>query len=197
MVLRTALGMVLCMVRPASGIERWALINASPETVFAYLTDLTRHGEWGNQSGFAIVGLSDGPVVEGSSCQRERIEIFQAPILRGGAMSTQVQWIRSLTVLGCEPNMSLDFETKNLYNGLSVGSELTSFRLIPEGTGTVLVMTDKKNPHLPGLFHLLMLAIEWPKSVISKPIVGFLFRLLPFLRSSGPLRRIKAAVEGG
>lgn len=185
------------MVKPASGIQRWALINASPEEVFAYLSDLTRHGEWGNQSGFTVVGVSDGPVVVGSYCQRERIEIFQAPILRGGAMSTKVQWIRSLTVFGCEPNLGLDLETKNLYNGLSVGSELTSFRLFPEGSGTVLVMTDKKNPHLPGPFHLLMLAIEWPKSVISKPIIGFLFRLLPFLRSSGPLRRIKKAVERG
>jgi hypothetical protein len=185
------------MVRPASGIERWTRINASPETVFAYLTDLHRHGEWGDQSGFTVVGVSDGPVAEGSSCHRERIEIFQAPILRGGAMSTQVQWIRSLTVLGCEPNMSLDFETKNLYNGLSVGSELTSFRLIPEGTGTVLVMTDKKKPHLPGLFHLLLLAIEWVKSLITTPIVSLLFRAIPILRSSGPLRRIKKAIERG
>lgn len=185
------------MVKPAPGIQRWTFIDASPEKVFDYLTDLTRHGEWGDQSGFTIVGLSDGAIVAGSSCQRERIEVFQAPILRGGAMSTHVQWIRSLTVLGCEPNLSLDFETKNLYNGLSVGSELTSFRLFPEGAGTVLVMTDKKNPHLPGPFHLLMLAIELPKSVISKPIVGCLFRVLPFLRSSGPLRRIKAATERG
>jgi hypothetical protein len=143
------------------------------------------------------VGVSDEPIVVGSSCRRERIEIFQAPILRGGAMSTHVRWIKSLTVLGCEPNQSLDFETKNLYNGLSVGSEFTSFRLFSEGSGTVLVMTDKKNPHLPGPFHLLMMAIEWVKSLITTPIVSLLFRAIPILRSSGPLRRIKKAVEQG
>ena len=104
-------------------------------------------------------------------------------------------WIKSLTVIGCEPNEALDLETKNLYNGLSVGSEFISFRLYPEGAGTVLVMTEKKNPHLPGPFHLFMLGMELIKSVVSTPIVGVLFRLLPFLRSNSQLSRIKKAVE--
>ena len=185
----------MTMVKPASGTQRWVLINASPETVFAYLTDLLRHAEWDDQTGFAVVGTSDGPVVAGSFLQRERFEIFQAPILRGGATSSQVSWIKSLTVIGCEPNQALDLETKNLYNGLSVGSEFVSFRLFPEGAGTVLVMTEKKNPHLPGPFHLLMLGMELIKSVISKPIEGVLFRLFPFLRSNSQLSRIKKAVE--
>ncbi len=185
------------MVNPAPGIKRWAMIDATPEAVFAYLTDLPRHGEWDEHSGFAVVGVSDGPVVEGSSCQRERIEIFQAPILRGGVTSNQVTWIKSLTVIGCEPNQSLDFETKNLYNGLSVGSEFISFRLFPEGSGTVLVMTDKKNPHLPGPFHLLMMGVEFLKSLIARPVVGVMFRLFPVLRANSQLRRIRNVLERG
>ena len=183
------------MVKPAPGIQRWVLINASPETVFAYLTDLPRHAEWDDQTGFAVVGTSDGPVIEGSSFQRERLEIFQAPILRGGVTSSQVSWIKSLTVTGCEPNQALDFETKNLYNGLSVGSEFISFRLFPEDAGTVLVMTEKMNPHLPGPFHFLLLGMELIKSVVSRPIVGILFRAFPALRSNRQLARIKKAVE--
>jgi len=183
------------MLNPAPGIKRWALIEASPEVVFAYLTDLSSHGEWAEHSGFTVVGISEGPVVEGSSCQRERIETFQAPILRGGVTSNQVSWIKSLTVVGCESNQSLDFETKNLYNGLSVGSEFVSFRLLPEGSGTMLVMAVKKNPHLPGPFHILMMGIEVLRSSIAQPVFGVLFWLFPTLRANSQLRCIKNAVE--
>ncbi len=183
------------MVTPVSGIQRWVLINASPETVFAYLIDLPRHAEWDDQTGFTVVRTSDGPVIEGSFCDRERMEIFQAPILRGGVTSSQVSWIKRLTVLGLEPNQALDFETKNLYNGLSVGSEYISFRLFPEDAGTVLVMTDKKKPQLPGPFHFLMMGMEMIKSVISRPIVGLLYRAFPGLRSNKELSRIKQALE--
>ncbi len=183
------------MVTPALGIQRWLFINASPETVFAYLTDLERHVEWDDQTGFIVIRTPDGPVVEGSFCDRERLEIFQAPILRGGVTSNQVSWIKRLTVVSCEPNQALDFETKNLYNGLSVGSEYVSFRLFPEDAGTVLVMTDKKSPQLPGPFHLLMMVMEMIKSLISTPIVGFLYRVFPGLRSNKELSRIKQALE--
>ena len=183
------------MVIPVSGTQRWVLINAGPEAVFDYLTDLPRHGEWDEHTGFTVLLTSDGPVVQGSFCQRERLEMFQAPILRGGVTSNQVSWIKSLTVTGCETNRSLDFETKNLYNGLSVGSEFVSFRLYPEGAGTVLVMTDKKSPHLPGPFHLLMLVMETIKTVVTRPFVGLLFRMFPGLRTNSQLSRIKAAVE--
>ena len=102
------------MLKPARGLERWALINASPETVFAYLADLPRHGEWDAQTGFRMVRASDGPVAAGSYCQRERIETFQAPILRRGATNSRVSWVKSLTVTGCLSNQALDFEKKYL-----------------------------------------------------------------------------------
>ena len=184
-------------MNPVSGIQRWVLVDARPEVVFAYLTDLRRHGEWDDQTGFTVVRTSDGPVVEGSFCERQRFEVFQAPILRGGATSSQVSWIKSLTVTGCEPNQALDFETKNLYNGLSVGSESVSFRLYAQGSGTMLVMTDRQNPHLPGPFHLLMLGMEVIKSNVLSPVVTVMFRVFPFLRPNRELSRIKNAVERG
>ena len=182
-------------MNPVSGVQRWILINAGPEPVFSYLANLSRHSEWDEHSGFRLILISDDPVALGSSCQRERVEMFQAPILRGGVTSRQVSWIKSLTVTGYEPNNSIDFETKNLYNGLSVGSEFISFRLFPEGTGTVLVMTDKKNPHLPGPFHLLMLGMETLKTIATRPFINLLFRVFPGLRSNRQLARIKSAVE--
>lgn len=183
------------MVKPAPGIERWVLINASPEAVFAYLADLPRHGEWDAQTGFRLIGTSEAPVAEGSFCQRERIEIFQAPILRGGAISNQVSWVRSLTVTGCVLNQALDFETKNLYNGLSISVEEVSFRLYPEGIGTRLVMTSKRRAHMPGPFYLVMIATEWVQGLASRLLVAWLFRTFPGLRSNGQLSRIKTQVE--
>ncbi len=187
------------MVKPAPGIERWVLINASPEAVFAYLADLPRHGEWDAQTGFRVLGTSEAPVAKGSFCQRERFETFQAPILRGGAVSSQVSWVRSLTVTGCVLNQALDFETKNLYNGLSVGVEAVSFRLYPEvypeGIGTRLVMTSKRRANMPGPFYLVMIATEWVQGLASRLLLGWFLRTFPGLRSNGQLSRIKTQVE--
>ena len=183
------------MANLVPGTKRWVFIEASPEIVFDYLTDLSNHGAWERYEGFAIVGITSGQVEKGSSCQRERIETLQAPILRGGGISNQVTWIKSLTVIGCEPNFSLDFETKNLYNGLSLGSEFVSFRLNPASSGTVLTMTDRKNAYLPGPFHVFMMGIEVIKSWLAQPVIGFLFCLFPALRVNSRLKRIKSGVE--
>ena len=183
------------MVKPAQGPQRWVLINASPEAVFAYLADLPRHGEWDAHEGFKVIRTSDGPVAQGSFCERERFEVFQAPILRGGALSNQVSWVKSLTVTACDPNRGLDFETKNLYNGLSIGSESVSFRLFPEGAGTVLVMTSHRSAHMPGPFYVIMLATEFIQGLASRLLTGLLFRAFPGLRSNGQLSRIRMEIE--
>ena len=183
------------MLKPAQGLERSVLINASPEAVFAYLTDLTRHGEWDAHTGFRVVGVSDEPVAVGSFCERERIETFQAPILRGGAVSPQVSWVKRLTVTGCERNRALDFETRNLYNGLSVGTESVSFRLSQEGAGTRLVMTISRSAFMPGPFYVIMIVTEFVKDLFLRLSVGWLFRAFPGLRSNAQLIRIKTAVE--
>ena len=183
------------MVKPISGPQRWVLIHASPEAVFGYLADLPRHGEWDAQTGFKVLKTSDEPVAEGSFCQRERIETFQAPILRGGAIASQVSWIRSLTVTGCVPNEALDFETRNLYNGLAIGAEAVSFRLFPEGTDTKLVMTSSRRANMPGPFYLVMVATDWVQGLGSRLLVDRLFRLFPSLRPNGQLTRIKTEVE--
>ena len=178
-----------------TGVNRWVSIEASSEVVFGYLADLSRHGEWDELSGFVVVGTTERPIAEGYSCDRQRVETFLSPVLRGGQISNQVTWTKRLTVVVYEPNRRLDFETKNLYNGLSFGSELVSFRLVSEGSSTVLVMINKKNPHLPGPFHIFMMGMDSLRSWISKPIVGACFRAFPSLRVNRQLKCIKETVE--
>ena len=175
--------------------ERRILIEATPETVFAYLADLVRHGEWDGHPEFRVVRTSEGLVGKGSNCDRERLETFQAPILRGAAASSQVSWIKSLTVIDFKTDARLEFETKNLYNGLSVGSETVLFRLAPEGSGALLVMTGKRSAHVPGPLHVLMMFLDSLKSVVSRPIISWMFQLFPRLRTNGQLSRIKRALE--
>ena len=52
------------MVNLAPGVKRWALIEASSEAVFAYLSDLSSHGEWDEHPAFVVVGISEGPIAE-------------------------------------------------------------------------------------------------------------------------------------
>ena len=182
-------------MKPASGPQRWVLINASPEAVFAYLADLPRHGEWDAHTRFRVIRTSEKPVAEGSFCERESIETFQAPVLRGGALANQVSWVKSLTVTGCEPNRRLDFETKDIYNGLSIASESVSFQLFPEGAGTVLTMTSKRKAHMPGVFYVIMVAVEFVQGLASRLFMGRLLRAFPGLRSNAQLSRIKTEME--
>ena len=45
--------------------ERSTTINAPADNVFAYVSDFTRHGEWGGH-GLAVTADGDGPVAVGS-----------------------------------------------------------------------------------------------------------------------------------
>ncbi|MDA0263334.1 MAG: hypothetical protein O3A93_14390 [Chloroflexi bacterium] len=171
------------------------MIDATPEAVYSYLADLSRHGEWDAQTGFSVVNVSRGPVTQGSFCERERTEIRSAPDIRGAASNGPVSWVRSLKVVGCELNQGLDFETENIINGLVISSESVSFRLFQEETGTALVMTGGRRAHVPGPYYLVMLLTGLVQRVLAGLFVGWLFRTFPRLRTNAQLSRIKAAVE--
>ena len=165
------------------GIKRWVIIDASPEVAFDYLTDLSNHGEWDGSSGFIVVRLSRGPVMKSWHCQRERPETFQSPLLSGARCITKLFGRNILRLLNV--NLIIDFESQNLYNGISIGSESISFRLFLEGSKTILVMT---NPHLPGIFHVLVKVTESIKSWIARPIVSVVFSPFPWLRINSQLK---------
>lgn len=50
-------------------------INAKPETVFAYVADLTKHGEWNN--GLLIEAITTGPVRVGSQYRSRGVVLNQ------------------------------------------------------------------------------------------------------------------------
>jgi hypothetical protein len=50
---------------PTTSISFHTNINARPEVVFAYIADLTQHGEW-TANPVQIEALSSGPVTVGS-----------------------------------------------------------------------------------------------------------------------------------
>jgi hypothetical protein len=105
--------------------------------------------------------------------------------LQGAAASSQVSWIKNLTVIDFKTDARREFETKNLYNGLSVGSETVLFRLAPEGSGTLLVMPGKRSAHVPESLRVLMMFLDSLKSVVSRPIISWMFQLFPRLRTNG------------
>ena len=86
--------------------------------------------------------------------------------------------IKSLTVIDFKTDARLEFETKNHYNGLSVGSETVLFRLAPEGSGTLLVMTGKRSAHVSGPLHVLIMFLDSLKSVVSRPINNWNIQLI-------------------
>ena len=63
-------------VSSALGIRRWAWTEFSLEIVYACLTKLSSPGKSDERSVVVVVGIFKGPVVGGSSCERERIETF-------------------------------------------------------------------------------------------------------------------------
>ncbi len=72
-------------------------IKASPEAVFAYIADMTKHGEWGSHS-LAVNQTSSGPVGVGAT--------FASTVKRFGTQR------ESQTVTGFEPGKRFGFEAK-------------------------------------------------------------------------------------
>ena len=106
------------------------LIDASPEVVFAYLADLSRHGEWATHPGLVIEPEADGPVGVGSR--------FVSHGHQFGQEMTDV-----LTVTGYSTPRELSFESAG-----KGGVWRHSFELTPAVPGTRLVkrMDGVKGP---------------------------------------------------
>lgn len=50
------------------GLKFKIQVDAKPDEVFAYVSDVSRHGEWGNPaSNLAVTKTSDGPIGAGST----------------------------------------------------------------------------------------------------------------------------------
>jgi uncharacterized protein YndB with AHSA1/START domain len=94
-------------------------IQASPETVFAYISDLTRHPEWASDP-VKIAAITTGPVGIGSRYRSE-------------AQSHGITFKAELTVTEYDPPRRFGFSGSD-----TTGNFLHEFALTPQQNGTHL-----------------------------------------------------------
>ena len=99
-------------------IERQIAINASPEQVFGYLSDITRHPEWAGHD-LKVERTSSGPVAVGSTFSSVGHQMGEH---RGQVRVTELQ-----------PNSSVVYEAED-----DTGHFRHYFRLQPGDSGTLL-----------------------------------------------------------
>jgi uncharacterized protein YndB with AHSA1/START domain len=106
-------------------------IDRSPEVVFDYLSDVSRHGEWSPKP-FRVEG-SVGPVKAGDSFSTV------------GVIPGDKQHRNDVTVTECTPS------TRLVLDSMERGEHfISSFELSPEGGGTRLVRRmDAPKPSFP------------------------------------------------
>lgn len=104
-------------------------IQAAPETVFAYIADLTRHPEWASDP-VKIVAIPDGPVGIGSRYRSE-------------AQSHGITFKAELVVTDYDPPTHFSFAGTD-----ATGNFSHEFKLIPQQGATLLKRTINFNATL-------------------------------------------------
>ena len=95
------------------------VVNANPEEVFAYVSDISRHGEW-SANPLTVEEASEGPVAVGKKYRT--LAQFM-----GGEVEADVE------VTEYEPNSLFAFKLKD-----SSGAHVHEFKLTPQGEGTAV-----------------------------------------------------------
>jgi uncharacterized protein YndB with AHSA1/START domain len=112
-------------------------IDAKPEDVFAYVSDLTKHGEWSEN--LTVESVSDGEVAVGSEYRST-----------GKMMGKQVQ--NTIRITEFESPSRISFETNDGSNDF-----LQEIVLSQQGEGTLLErrVSMEMNPMMALMFKLL------------------------------------------
>jgi hypothetical protein len=174
-----------------------ALLDASAKQVFEYLSDLSHHPAWNDESGFKTTVLSEGPTKVGSEFRRERTGQMQGPlILRGGMGESTVTLIKTTTIAVHEPNSVLVFETRNIYNGLLHSIERMTFNLSEEVEGTVVTLVSEIEAMVPSAFIGPVYAIRVARGIFQRLFGNRLTARFPGSSVGPHLSRIKEATEG-
>ena len=174
------------------------VIAAPAQSVFDYLADVTRHGEWNLDPGYRETILSQGPLGLGSVLRREKDGVMRGPLLiRGGMGDNLVRVVKTVTITAFEPPLDLAFETGNSYNGLLVSKDKVSFQLQEEMEGTRVTMVSEGEAMVPGGFMGPVYAIRVVRAAFDR-LLGRGGQAGSTRLSPGPyLPRIKEAVERG
>ncbi len=117
-------------------------INAKPEAVFAYVSDLTRHGEW--SGGLKVVPVSSGPIAVGSQYRSQ------------GAVLNQKDRPNELHVTGYESPTRFAF----VANDPDFKEVTHEFTFKPQGGGTLMERTVTVN--LPPVIALAFRTFIFP-----------------------------------
>ena len=126
-------------------------VNVPPEVAFAYVVDLTRHGEW--NPGLRVTAISDGSIIVGSR--------FQSV---GHIFGREIH--DDLRVTEYQPPVRFAFFVKSGFGG----EELThEFMLQPKHSGTLITRTAGSTT-VPLLLKLLapILAAVFVRSEMTK-----------------------------
>jgi uncharacterized protein YndB with AHSA1/START domain len=112
-------------------------IDAKPEDVFAYVSDLTKHGEWSEN--LTVESVSDGEVAVGREYRST-----------GKMMGKQVQ--NTIRITEFESPSRISFETNDGSNDF-----LQEIKLSQQGEGTLLErrVSMEMNPMMALMFKLL------------------------------------------
>ena len=112
-------------------------IDAKPEDVFAYVSDLTKHGEWSEN--LTVESVSDGEIAVGSEYRST-----------GKMMGKQVQ--NTIRITEFESPSRISFETNDGSNDF-----LQEIMLSQQGEGTLLErrVSMEMNPMMALMFKLL------------------------------------------
>ena len=133
------------------------IINAAPEKVFAYVSDLTRHPEWSGGK-LRIESLTPGPVAVGSQYKSY------------GEVAVQKNRPNELRVTHYEPPTRFVFTAQDL----DFGEVVHDFTFMPRENGTLMERTIsmKMNPVMAFAFKLFI------RPLIGKPMMDKSFARL-------------------
>ena len=172
------------------------VIDVPAWLVFEYLADLTRLGEWSDETHFEVRFLPNGPPGLGTRIHREKSGIMQGPlILRGGMGESRVIVDKVTTITGFEPDSTLVIETRNSYNSLLHSIEKFTFDLRPEAVGTRVTMVSEVEAMVPSIFIGPIYAIRFVRGAFDRLLGRRMFGVFPKASVGPHLSRVKARVE--
>ena len=150
------------------GGEKSVVINRTPEGVFDYLAYMSRHHEWGGETGLAARGRSPGWVDVRNGEERNILRPAHARgrFGRPGGHGQDND--------GDQPGapLRLSFETKNRYNRSLHSAERVWFGLTPEGWGTRLTLVTGMESMLPGSYVSPLYALH----ILKEPVLRIFSR---------------------
>ena len=149
------------------GLKFRIRIDAKPDDVFAYLSDVSRHGEWANPAAqLQVKKVSDGPIGAGSQFRSEQ-------------KFAGKQHGADIAIRTFEPPRVLQIVANQSHGNKKPATFVHTFTLTPDGSGTIVERDIDRENASP----LAALGIVFYPAIKSDAMKG--------------LKGLKARVESG